>query len=186
MKNQRKEGKPRKIDRKKVMDLHARGFSAPEIARQQGVAHSTVWRFLERMKPELGAVEEFKKTRADVLARIQAKSWDAQERIIDTLNDDVVSALTPSQKSSMIIALNVQSGTAFDKERMERGQSVANISMVSRMVDAQVSTLYKRRPESEVVLPVNGNAEDETTAEALQFAGRSKHVNGDTEESPRQ
>lgn len=51
MNNQPKEGKPRKLDRKKVLDLHARGFSAPEIAQQQGVAHSTVWRFLERAKP---------------------------------------------------------------------------------------------------------------------------------------
>jgi hypothetical protein len=46
-----------------------------------------VWRFLERMKPELGVVEAFKNNRADVLARIQAKLLDAQERIIDMLNN---------------------------------------------------------------------------------------------------
>ncbi len=159
MKNQRKECKPRKLDRKKVMDLHARGFSAPEIAQQQGVAHSTVWRFLERMKPEIGAVEEFKKNRADVLARLQAKSLDAQERIIDTLDDGLLTALTPSQKSSMLIALNAQHGTLFDKERLDRGQSVQNISILSRMIDQQVSTLYKRKPESAVHL----SGDEETT-----------------------
>lgn len=143
MNNQRKECKPRKINRKKVLDLHARGFSAPEIAQQQGVAHSTVWRFLERMKPEIGAVEEFKKNRADVLARIQAKSLDAQERIIDTLNDGVLSALTASQKSAMIIALNAQSGTAFDKERLERGQSSSNIAILTAMLEEAHATLYK-------------------------------------------
>jgi hypothetical protein len=161
MTNQRKEGKARKLDRKKVLDLHARGFSAPEIAQQQGVAHSTVWRFLERMKPEIGAVESFKTHRADVLARIQAKSLDAQERIIDTLDDGLLAALTPSQKSSMLIALNAQSGTAFDKERLERGHSTANISTISRMLDNQVSTLFKRAVIQKMeAKPVTVNAEE--------------------------
>lgn len=159
----RNERKARKLDRKHVLDLHARGFSTPEIARQQGVVSSTVHRFLERMRPELGAVEEFKKNRADVLARIQAKSLDAQERIIDTLNDGVVTALTPSQKSSMLIALNAQNGTAFDKERLERGQSTANLSTLSRMLDSQVSTLYKRRAEGAAASQVTVDASGEPT-----------------------
>ncbi|MDI3462766.1 MAG: hypothetical protein OJF50_001587 [Nitrospira sp.] len=160
---QRKEGKARKLDRKKVLDLHARGFSASEIAQQQGVAHSTVWRFLERMKPEIGAVEIFKQNRADVLARIQAKSLDAQERIIDTLDDGLLAALTPSQKSSMLMALNAQSGTAFDKERLERGQSTANINTLSRMIDNQVSTLFKRAVIQKMeAKPVPVNADEET------------------------
>lgn len=70
------------------------------------------------MKPEIGAVEEFKKTRPDVLARIQAKSLDAQERIIDTLDDGLVGALKPGQKAGLLIALNTINGTAFDKERL--------------------------------------------------------------------
>ena len=144
MTNQRKQGKPRKLDQKKVLDLHARGFSAPEIAQQQGVAHSTVWRFLERMKPEIVAVEEFKKKRADVLARIQAKSLDAQERIIDTLDEGLLSALTPSQKSAMLIALNAQSGTLYDKERLERGQSSHNLAILTAMLDCAHDKLYPK------------------------------------------
>lgn len=142
-KTERKEGTPRKLDQKKVLDMHARGFSTSEIAQQQAVAHSTVWRFLERMKPEIGAVEEFKKTRADVLARIQAKSLDAQERIIDSLDEGLVAALTPSQKSSLLIALNAQHGTAFDKERLERGQSTQNHSLVTQILQSAVRDIYK-------------------------------------------
>lgn len=156
---ERKESRPRKLDQKKVLDMHARGFSAPEIAQQQGVAHSTVWRFLERMKPEIGAVEEFKRTRPDVLARIQAKSLDAQERILDTLGEGLVAALTPSQKSSMLIALNAQHGTLFDKERMERGQSVQNISVISRMINSAVSEIYK---------PVSNRQRKESVATSLK------------------
>jgi Homeodomain-like domain len=163
MNHQRKQGKPRKLDQQKVLDLHARGFSAPEIAQQQGVAHSTIWRFLERMRPELGAVDAFKNNRADVLARLQAKSLAAQERILDTLDDGLVSALTPSQKSSLLIALNAQNGTLFDKERLERGQSVHNISVISRMLDTQVSTLYTRMAKDTAAIPVTTDAEGETT-----------------------
>jgi len=115
------------------------------------------------MKPEIGAVEEFKKNRADVLARIQAKSLDAQERIIDTLDEGILSALTASQKSAMLIALNAQSGTLYDKERLERGQSVANISLLSRMIDTQVSTLHTRRAEATAGLLVTKDAEEKAT-----------------------
>lgn len=139
-----------------------RGLSNPEIATLLGVNQSTVYRFLERMKPEIGAVEAFKHNRADVLARIQAKSLDAQERIIDTLDDGLLTAFTPSQKSSMLIALNAQSGTLYDKERLERGQSTANISTISRMVDGQVSTLYKRAVTQPVVSEPEQNESENT------------------------
>lgn len=165
--SERKGGKPRKLDQKKVLDMHARGFSAPEIAQQQGVAHSTVWRFLERMKPEIGAVEEFKKTRPDVLARIQAKSLDAQERIIDTLDDGLVAALKPGQKTGLLIALNTINGTAFDKERLERGQSTQNHSIVAKMLSSALSDIYKpvrsgQRQESAATSLVNVQPDGET------------------------
>ena len=95
------------------------------------------------MKPEIGAIEEFKRTRPDVLARIQAKSLDAQERIIDSLDEGLIKALTPSQKSSLLIALNAQHGTAFDKERLERGQSTQNHSLVTQILQSTVRDIYK-------------------------------------------
>lgn len=144
--SQCKQRPARKLDRKKVIELHAKGLSTEEIAKHQGVAPSTVWRFLQQTEPERQGVEHFKKNRADVLARLQAKSLDAQERIINTLDDAIISALTPSQKSGMLIALNAQSGTVYDKERLERGQSTANISTLSRMIDSRVGSLYTRNP----------------------------------------
>lgn len=161
----RKECKSRKLDRQKVLDMHARGFSAPEIAHQQGVNHSTVWRFLERMKPELGAVEVFKKGRADVLARIQVKSLDAQERIIDTMNDVFVAALTPSQKSGMLIALNAQHGTLFDKERLERGQSTSNAAIITAMLDNAHDQLYSKAVTSPVVAESSQNESEFVSAQ---------------------
>ena len=119
------------------------------------------------MKPEIGAVEEFKKTRPDVLARIQAKSLDAQERIIDTLDDGLVAALKPGQKTGLLIALNTINGTAFDKERLERGQSTQNHSIVAKMLSSALSDIYKpvrsgQRQESAATSLVNVQPDGET------------------------
>lgn len=140
--SQRTKRTARKLDRKKVLDLHQRGFSNPEIAQQQGVAPTTVWRFLQQTKPERQALETFKASRADVLARLQAKSLDAQERILDTLDDGMIVALTPSQKSGLLMSLNAQSGTVFDKERLERGQSTANVSLIGKMMGAAFEAVH--------------------------------------------
>jgi IS30 family transposase len=141
----------RKLDRAMALEQAKRGMSTVEIAKRQGVAPSTVFRFLQRMKPEQRALEHFKTHRADVLAKLQLKSLDAQERIIDTLNDGVIKALTPSQKSSFLISLNVTTGTCFDKERLQRGQSTSNQSIISRMLDDTVKNLYepKKRCKTE-------------------------------------
>lgn len=136
----------RKLNRTKALRQARRGMSNPEIATQQGVAASTVFRFMQRMQPERQALESFKAQRADVLARLQAKSLDAQERILDTLDDAVIGTLTPSQKSGLLMALNAQHGTSFDKERMERGQSVANVSIITSMLNTAVKNLYKPQP----------------------------------------
>src|SRR5215472_19296463 len=113
---QRSQRKARKLDRPKVLELAQQGMSTGDISKHQRVAPSTIFRFLHQTEPERQALEHFKKNRADVLARIQAKSLDVQERIIDSLKDPVIDALTPSQKTGMLTALNVVHGTTFDKE----------------------------------------------------------------------
>jgi hypothetical protein len=143
------ERKPRnatKLNRAMALEQAKRGMSNVEIAQLQNVNHSTVFRFMQRMKPERQALEHFKTHRADVLARLQAKSLDAQERILDSLNDGVIQALTASQKSSFLMSLNAQHGTSFDKERLERGQSTSNQSIISRMLDNTVKDLYRPKP----------------------------------------
>lgn len=149
--DQRTKRTARKLDRKKALDLHQRGFSNPEIAQNQGVATTTVWRFLQQTKPERQALETFKANRADVLARLQAKSLDAQERILDTLDDGMVAALTPSQKSGLLMSLNAQSGTVFDKERMERGQSSHNISIIGKMMGSALDSAHTPLKKNDTV-----------------------------------
>lgn len=157
---QRTQRTSRRLNRKTALDLNQRGFTNPEIARQQGVATSTVWRFLQQTKPEKQALEQFKTNRADVLARLQAMSLDAQERIIKTLDDGVVGALTASQKSGLLMSLNAQAGTSFDKERLQRGQSTQNISWASRLIDETVKNLSGKRPQAGAPSEVVGQSSD--------------------------
>jgi IS30 family transposase len=143
----------RRLDRAKALEQANRGLSNPEIAKQQGVAPSTVFRFMQRQGPERHAVKQFRAGRADVLARLQVKSLDAQERILETLNDAVIGALTPSQKTGLLMALNAQHGTLFDKERLETGQSTQNHAVLAKLM-----------------------------AEALQQVGKSKHDKDEADE----
>ena len=127
--DQRPQRRARKLDRKAALEQRARGLSNSEIAVLQGVDRSTVRRFLAGMAPEIEAVEGFKRGRADVLARLQAKSLMTQELILDSLAEDgVVDALSPHQKGTLLVSLNAQAGTLYDKERLETGRSTTNVS----------------------------------------------------------
>ncbi|MBA5870902.1 MAG: hypothetical protein GDA68_13045 [Nitrospira sp. CR2.1] len=142
--------KARKLDRKAALDQRARGLSTTEIANIQCVAASTVRRFMDRMKPELAAVEEFKSGRADALARIQGKSLDLQERIIDSMTDHVLETLAPHQKNGLLMSVNTVFGTAYDKERLERGKSTQNIGLIAKMMGDSLSRIGNEvQPDNE-------------------------------------
>lgn len=153
-----------KLDGDRVLAQAKAGISRRDIARDQGVGSSTIQRFLNKIQPENQAVEQFKAHRADILARLQGKSLALQERIIESLEkDSVFDGLTANQKQGLLHALTVVGGTAFDKERLERGQSTANISTISRMIDGQVSTLYKRTAPQQVVVEPSHNVGDDAS-----------------------
>jgi transcriptional regulator with XRE-family HTH domain len=138
----------RKLNRKRATELAARGLTAAEIAEAQGVHRSTVWRFLQSTAPERQALVEFKKKRGDVFARIQGKSLDLQERILESIDDRVLSTTTLSQKSGLLHVLNAQAGTLYDKERLETGKSTSNVSLIGRMMGEAVRTAYQDTPAS--------------------------------------
>jgi hypothetical protein len=139
---QRLQRSARKLDRKAALDQQARGLSTSEIAQLQQVHVSTVRRFMDRMKPEQAAIEDFKNGRADVLARIQSKSLDLQERIIESFDDGILSALTAHQKSGLLLSCNAIFGTTHDKERLERGKTTANIGLVARLMGEAFRTAH--------------------------------------------
>ena len=143
--NQPKRKNPRGIiDPDVARDQLRRGLTNQEIADSHGITQSAVWRFLNRSKLEQQAVESFKANRADIYTSFQAKCLDLQTKIIESFGKDgVVEALKTQEKASMLFALNASHGTSYDKERLERGLSTENHSIVSKLLDARVQARYK-------------------------------------------
>jgi hypothetical protein len=133
----------RKLDDQKVLALARAGVPAVDIAKHQGVQRTTVWRFLQQHKESISRVEIFKANRADLLADLQGDAMDLQKRIIATFDDGMLSALKPGEKTGLLMALNATHGTTFDKERLERGQSTQNVSLIGKMMGSALDSAHK-------------------------------------------
>lgn len=138
---QRVKRKSRKLNDQLVIAQTAAGYTPAQIAKQQGVAPSTITRFLANIKPELDAVAVFKQQRADLLASLQGLSLEVQRKLILRL-DSLADALTPHQIAACMMSISTVHGTLFDKERLERGQSSHNISVLSKLIDTTISSAY--------------------------------------------
>lgn len=127
--------KPLKLDQVKTLALRARGLSTAEIAPIVGVNQSTVWRFLDSIDAEKVELSKFKVNRADVFAGLQGKALALQHKLVDHLmGDGVIDALSDGAKVQLANSINNVFGTAYDKERLERGQSTENHSVMHKIL----------------------------------------------------
>lgn len=141
--DRRKLRTPRKLDPKKVIELRGKGLSVSEIAQHQGVAPSTVWRFLDRSEPHRQALESFKAGRGNEFATLQAKSMALQHKILDTFDDGILAAMTTHQKTGLVSVLSAQTGTLYDKERLETGKSTSNVGMIHKLMGDAFDAAYQ-------------------------------------------
>jgi hypothetical protein len=157
----RKRNRPRmKLNESKIIELAELGVSNVDIAKQQGVVHKTIWQFLKDRQLKKKQIAVFKEHRADILAALQGDCLDVQSKILRSLDDGVINALKQGEKTGLLMALNATAGTSFDKERLQRGQSTSNQSIISRMLDETVKDLYKK-PQPVVVHHVSSDHHDE-------------------------
>ncbi len=146
---QRSQRIARKLDREKVQDLAARGLSTADIAKHQGVATTSVWRFLRQLKPQQQQLDQFLNRRADCLAQIHGQALDVQERVLERMREDLedegkASALSPTVKAKFLQAAVVAGGVSYDKERLERGQSTTNSQLISLICTADEAAWPKQ------------------------------------------
>lgn len=87
-----------------------------EIAKIANCDHSNVVKTLQRYGIDRVATEDFKSRRADVFAGLQ-------ERILKALTDEAI-------KKTPAIQLVTAASILYDKERLERGQSTDNQSVI--------------------------------------------------------
>lgn len=132
-----------RLPKKQVVDLANKGLNSVEIGKIVDADPSTIRRFIQKIQPEFQWVKDFRSNRADALTTLQAKNLAVQEKILERLSDEgLLSSLTPQQMSGLVFALNTQHGTLYDKERLELGQSTANLSIMSRMINETISGIY--------------------------------------------
>ncbi len=139
----------RKIDRQKVADLAKQGLGVNDIAKHQGVNHSTISRYLARLSKEGQAIKQFNDRRGDALATVHAKALNVQDVILDKIqgevaNDRIFNALSAHTKIGYLNTAAMVGGIAYDKHRLEVGKSTANLATLDRVLERVHAHLFER------------------------------------------
>jgi hypothetical protein len=92
-----------------------------EIGKLTDCDHSHVVRVLSRYGIESKEVQDYKDHRADIFSGIQNK-------ILKSVTEEDI------QKASLQVKA-MAFGVLYDKERLERGQSTENVSIISRLAN---------------------------------------------------
>lgn len=153
----RKRSTPHKINQAQALAMHKQGVPISEIATRQGASYQAVWQILQKSAPDQQALTAFKEGRADAFAGLQLKGLALQGKIVDSLLvDGVLDALSPHQKGNLLHSINTVVGTVYDKERLERGQSTANLAVMGRIMGQAHGSLWSDRvtPQESSVQPV--------------------------------
>ena len=126
-----------------------------------GVDQSTIWRFLDRMKVEAGHIKRYTENRADVLARMGGRVAGLIEGVSDALQSDIENGLLASckteAKAGILRDLSVVKGVLFDKERLERGQSTQNVSLIGKMMGSALDSAHKVPEPTPIEAPKLGS-----------------------------
>ena len=111
----------RKLDPTYAEKLAKKGITQEEIARLLGVHRTTVNRYLNMISPDNQALQEFQKKSPDVRDYIRMVSSDKRIRLLQTMDDKYLEALTPDQKQRHVQTLTVCEAIDTDKSSLERG-----------------------------------------------------------------
>lgn len=103
-----------KLNKRTKMKLG--GLTYQEIADIEGVSKQAIQQQLTDFVPNLGALETYKKHRADILAAKQVE-------LLHALTKDKI-------KDASALQLITGMGILTDKERLERGQSTQNVETI--------------------------------------------------------
>lgn len=129
----------RKINETKVLQLYQQGMIATDIAKQQGVAISTITRYLETVKPELYNIKTYSGLKADALCLSQLKLQAVSNILLDHwLKNPEASLTSQDMRLQKEILVAVQGAKTYEHtaERLERGMSTANFASLTADIAA--------------------------------------------------
>jgi hypothetical protein len=110
------------IPLQQLLELRAKGLSFNDIAKIVGCNKSNVHNRLKEYKEELEQLDSFKDNRADYFAITQAK-------LLNSIDESDIKRMAPASRITGAAIL-------YDKERLERGKSTANVSYADMCRDA--------------------------------------------------
>jgi len=117
-----------------VAEMSQTNLSQAQIGELVGVHQSTVSRYIQSFDEKNQLLKKFKTHRADFYSDFQRQSLEIQIRVLEKLREQDFSALSPEAKTRMLRDLEVSKGISFDKERLERGESTANVSTWTHLI----------------------------------------------------
>jgi hypothetical protein len=122
----------RKLDTTKVIQLYKQGVIPTDIAKQQGVAVSTVTRYLESIKPQLHSIQSYSSLKADALCLSQLKLQTISNTILDEWINDPEKLKSQDMRLQKEVLVAVQGAKSYEMEaeRLERGLSTNNLAVI--------------------------------------------------------
>ena len=111
---------PKNTPLKNIITQLSLGATQAQVAKSANVSRAAITQTLKRYGIERNMLESFKQNRADIMAGIQ-------ETVAASLTEDDIKKASVRDKTILF-------GTLYDKERLERGQSTSNQSIMLRAI----------------------------------------------------
>lgn len=129
------------FDLKKAIEMRLKGISLADIGKYFGISRQAVH---VHLKPYVDSedinLEIWKEKRADILAGKQATA-------LSLLTEDDIKKASAKDKSLIFAIL-------YDKERLERGQSTSNVSVLFRVAE-EAEKIQQENYQSSPVIDAN-------------------------------
>ena len=121
----------------RLIELRNKRLTYKEIGAIIGVSEQAVYQRLSIFKPSVDNLDSVKANRADTFAVVG-------DGLLNSLSEDDVKSASLLQRVTAV-------GILYDKERLERGQSTANISVVDLTLSLAEITRQREDLERQVV-----------------------------------
>ena len=140
-------GKKTISDDKKVVvkSLVDAGTTYRKINEITGVSLGLITKIVKEFESSQDLINWYQKNKLNVLMNAQFENLALQEAIRNSITEDDLNKWTPDQKARWYQVLGTDHGIKFDKERLERGQSTENVSVI---IEAIMDLKKKRMEES--------------------------------------
>ena len=132
-----------------VAELREKGLTFPQIGKLLGCSKQAAHRAYKNLKTEFRGLEKFKDIRADVFALFQKK-------MLYSLTADDIKGMAPDRRIWSAAVL-------YDKERLERDKSTANVAYQAIVQDVADLEAEEQRIRAQIAEITGGDGSQAVT-----------------------